>query len=173
MVRGAGLLSLGTWLPVADPDRTDVPLYIEFTAPRHGRKFVAPGTAVKAPDLAYVPYLFMHTSDDSGPRVNTQFMWVRSLPPKCFCTTVPIVFAVVGGVPKENVLYFNLRELQACYGWQAVALAAADLIVQQLDSGVEAAGLQYSLLPSGDRTLPWAYGHTPAPSFFPPVAMMR
>jgi hypothetical protein len=39
------------------------------------------------------------------------------------------VFSVIGGVPKENVLYFNLREMQACYGWQAVALAAADLIV--------------------------------------------
>ena len=91
-------------------------------------------------------------------------MWVRSLPPKCFCTTIPIVFSVVGGVPKENVLYFNLREMQACYGWQAVAIAAADLIVQQLDSGVEAAGLQYSsLLPRRDQTLPWAYGHTPAP----------
>jgi hypothetical protein len=66
-------------------------------------------------------------------------------------------------VPKENVLYFNLREMQAFYGWQAVAIAAADLIVQQLDSGVEAAGLQYSLLPRRDQTLPWAYGHTPAP----------
>ena len=162
MARGAGTLSLGTWLPVADPDRADVPLYIEFTA-QHGRKFVAPGTAITAPDLAYVPYLFMHTSDDSRPRVNTQFMWVRSLPPQCFCTTVPIVFSVVGGVPKENVLYFNLREMQARYGWQAVANAAADLIVEQLDAGVDAAELQYSLPPSRDQTLPWAYGPTPAP----------
>ena len=56
MARGAGSLSSGTWLPVADPDRGDVSLYIEFTA-RHCRKFVAPGTAVTAPDLAYVPYI--------------------------------------------------------------------------------------------------------------------
>ena len=36
-------------------------------------------------------------------------------------------------------------------------------MVQQLDAGVEAAGLLYSLLPSRDQTLPWAYGHTLAP----------
>ena len=78
------------------------------------------------------------------------------------------MFLLIGGVPKENVLYFNLREMQAFYGWQAVAIAAADLIVQQLDSGVEVAGFQYSLLlPRRDQTLPWAYGHTPA------VALMR
>ena len=58
------------------------------------------------------------------------------------------------------MLYFNLREMQAFFGWQAVAIAAADLIVQQL---VEAAGLQYSLLPRRDQNLPWACGHTPAP----------
>jgi hypothetical protein len=38
MASNAGTLSLGTWLPVADPDRADVPLYIEFMA-RHGHEF--------------------------------------------------------------------------------------------------------------------------------------
>jgi len=32
MARNAGTLSLGTWLPLVDPDRADVSLYIEFTA---------------------------------------------------------------------------------------------------------------------------------------------
>ena len=94
MARNAGTLSLGTWLPLADPDRADVTLFIEFTA-RHDHEFVAPGTTITARDLAYVPYLFMHTSGDAGPQVNTQLMWVRSLSPKCFCTTVTIVFSVV------------------------------------------------------------------------------
>ena len=40
------------------------------------------------------------------------------------------------GVPKEHVLYFNLQEIHACYGWQAAATAAAELLIQQLDSGI-------------------------------------
>ncbi len=39
-------------------------------------------------------------------------------------------------MPKEHVLYFNLQEIHACYEWQAAATAAAELLIQQLDSGI-------------------------------------
>ena len=103
MVRNAGTLSLGTWLPVADPDRT------ERTCPctsslRHGMitNLLRPGLQLQR---ATIPDLFMHTSDDSGPRVNTQLMWLGSLPPNCFCTTVPIVFLVVRGAEGARIVF--------------------------------------------------------------------
>ena len=66
-------------------------------------------------------------------------------------------------------MYLNLLEIHACYRWQAAATAAADLLIQQLDSGVAAAGLQYSFIPRRDQRLPWAYGHTSSSSTDAPV----
>jgi len=77
--RATSASAVEEWEPVVDPDTPDVPLFIDFSV-----------TSGHSEDRALIPWLYMGATARSDRRVNTQFMWVRSLPPPAFATSVPI-----------------------------------------------------------------------------------
>jgi hypothetical protein len=54
LVRGRSETAVSGWLPVSDPARPDVPLWIEFTAV-YGEEKVVAGTALQRPNESLVP----------------------------------------------------------------------------------------------------------------------
>ena len=62
------------WLPVSDPARPDVPLWIEFTAVFVQEKVEA-GTPLQRPNESLMPWIYMLNSNRFGDDVNTQFFW--------------------------------------------------------------------------------------------------
>ena len=90
LVRKRNETAVSGWLPVSDPERPDVPLWIEFTAV-NGKEEVVAGTAFQRPNESLVPWIFMLNSNRAGDDVNTQFFWCADGPPRGFWTSVPIL----------------------------------------------------------------------------------
>ena len=137
------------WEPVVDPDTPDVPLFIDFSVP-----------SGRSEERALIPWLYMGATSCSDRRVNTQFMWVRSLPPPAFATSVPIVCALLPPLVAEEMLYFDLATFRRTYGWSDAVRDVAEDIIQRLNTGTSPATLQSVCPPAGDRFKEWGYGHT-------------
>ena len=83
VVRRRDKAAVSGWLPVSDPERLDVPLWIEFTAV-FGQESVEAGTPLQRPNDSLVLWNFMLNSARVGDAVNTQFFWCSDGPPREF-----------------------------------------------------------------------------------------
>ena len=76
LVRHRDEAAVSGWLPVSDPARPAVPLWIEFTAV-FGEEKVEPGTPLQRLNDSLVPWKYMLNSNRVGNDVNTQFFCAR------------------------------------------------------------------------------------------------
>ena len=149
------------WEPVSDPAAPDIPLYLEFTSRAEGP--CPPLAPLRETAHSLIPWRFLHATNATGSIVNTQFFWVRSLPPDGYRTTAPIVFVPRPPLVAGDTLYFDVEAFRRQYGWTSAAYAAAADLIRRLDGGEPTAQLQYDRPPSCDRSREWAYGATPLP----------
>ena len=104
LVRRRDEAAVSGWLPVSDPARPDVPLWIEFTA-AFGQETVEPDTPLQRPNDSLVLWNYMLNSNRVGADVNTQFFWCADGPQREFWTSVPIMCrVVVDDLPMESDL---------------------------------------------------------------------
>ena len=146
---------------IADPDRPDVPLWIEFIEV-YGKEKIEIGTALQAADEALVPWLFMRNSNRVGVGVNTQFFWCADGPPSGYCTTVPILCRViVDDIPVGMELFFDVGAVRDQYGWSEAAYQFAQECISRLDAGDDSLNVQYSIVHGRAPGQSWAYRGAP------------
>ena len=161
LVRGRNAAAVAGWLPVSDPARPDVPLWIEFTAV-YGQEKVVAGTALQRPNESLVLWIYMLNSNRVGAGVNTQFFWCADGPPRGFWTSVPILCRVtVYNLPVGTEMWFDIDAVvRKQYSWSDVASQFAQECNSWLDAGEDARNVQYSIIRGRAPGLPWAYGGT-------------
>ena len=158
LVRHRDEAAVSGWLPVSDPTRPDVPLWIEFTAV-FGEETVEIGTPLQRPNDSLVLWNFMLSSARIGDAVNTQFFWCSEGPPREFWTSVPICCrVVVDKLPVGSELFFDLVAVREQYRWSSVASKFAEECIARLDAGASAPDVQYPIVRG--RAKAWAYGGT-------------
>jgi hypothetical protein len=161
--RAVAVDSVSGWEPVSDPAAPDIPLYLEFTCQAEGP--CPPLAPLRDTAHSLIPWRFLHATNATGSIVNTQFFWVRSLPPDGYRTTAPIIFVPRPPLVAGGTLYFDVEAFRRQYGWNSAAYASAADLIRRLDGGEPPAQLQYDRSPSCDRSREWAYGATPLPLF--------
>ena len=162
LVRHRDEAAVSGWLPVSDPARPDVPLWIEFTAV-FGEEKVEAGTPLQRPNDSLVPWIYMLNRNSFGDEVNTQFFWCADGPPREFWTSVPIFCRVtVDDLPVGTELYFDIDAARKQYRWSDVASQFAQECIARLDAGEDAQDVQYPIVRGRASGLSWAYGGTDA-----------
>ena len=131
--------SVSGWEPVSDPAAPDIPLYLEFTSQAEGP--CPPLSPLRETAHSLIPWRFLHATNATGSIVNTQFFWVRSLPPDGYRTTAPIVFVPRPPLVAGDTLYFDVEAFRRQYGWTSAAHASAADLIRRLDGGEPTAQL--------------------------------
>ena len=158
LVRDRDEAAVSGWLPVSDPARPDVPLWIEFTAV-FGQEKLETGTPHQRPNESLVPWIYMLNSNRVGDDVNTQFFWCADGPPSGFWTSVPILCRVtVDDLPVGTEMWFDIDATREQYSWSDVASQFAQECIAQLDAGEDARNVQYPIVRGRALGLSWAYG---------------